>query len=418
MSNKKTTKKTKSVASKGTANKTTILETPSGVKIYPPSNNKYWRITWTEDGKQKDTTRVSQAKAMEKAAELDVSLQSGSGDKPYRNCSEMIAEFVSVKSDPNSGSWGKKHTLNQNQLLDSYVIPVIGNKQCIKLSNEDLKTVIRNADTHSKASHLNTCVSALIHWGSAEGWLPTKKERLLKDLKTIKKAKKPKIAGESRLFVDKKLIPNHAAVAEVAKEAAAVTGIWWYELMFNLAAYSGLRLGELIDLDTSKIKIKEQKIIVNTQCLDVGGVQTRTTPKWNTIRDTTFPKITPSGYELQKMLKKRIKELEALEEIPAVQDETNRLLLFPNKSGGWLNASVFSSRVRRPAQELANWPKDLSGKFIWNFHSLRHVFASYYYADLGKDIRDITYAIGHTSYITTVEMYVGNVKGAIERLRV
>jgi integrase len=278
--------------------------------------------------------------------------------------------------------------------------------------------VVRNCDTYSKASHVVACVSTLIHWGSSEGWIPTKTERLLKDLKTIKKAKKARKSGESRLYVDKKLIPTHGMVAEVASEAARVSGIWWYELMFNLAAYSGLRLGEIIDLDIDRINLKEQEITVETQCLDVGGVQSRTAPKWNVERKTTFPKVTPMGYPLQKKLRQRINELKKLEEVPEVQDGSYRLLLFPNKSGGWLSPSKFSSKVRRPAQDAANWPKDNSGKFIWNFHSLRHVFATYYFAELGKDIRDVSIVAGHKSYTTTLEMYVGNVDGAIERLKV
>ena len=78
--------------------------------------------------------------------------------------------------------------------------------------------------------------------------------------------------------------------------------------------------------------------------------------------------------------------------------------------------SDFGKRVRRPAQTLAGWPKGEDGKFQWNFHSLRHVFCTYYLFDLEKNIRDISIAAGHASYLTTLEMYVGNVEGVIERL--
>ena len=106
-----------------------------------------------------------------------------------------------------------------------------------------------------------------------------------------------------------------------------------------------------------------------------------------------------------------------MKEVPKLQDGSHRRLLFSNQEGGWLCPSAFGTRIRRPAQEKAGWPKDVNGKYVWNFHSLRHVFCTYYFFDLKKDIRDISIAAGHASYLTTLEMYVGNVDGALERLR-
>ena len=392
------------------------------VKVYAPTeNNSYWRVVWKdENGKLKDTTAVDQASALKLAAQKEKAIVGGNANKPFQTCAEMIAAYISSRSgnsnNPHQIYWGKKHTQNQSLLLNNYVIPAIGKIACMKLTNEDLKKVINSADTPSKATHLKSCLKALINWGSADGWILAKTDTLFSGFKAMGKRKR-KVAGESRLYVDKRLIPSHKAVSEVANYASEISGIWWYELMFNLAAYSGLRLGEIIDLDVSRINLKERTISVESQCLDVGGTLSQTLPKWNTTRATTYPKITPSGYNLADELKKRIKELKALEEIPELQDGSKRLLLFPNSEGGWLGASSFGSRVRRPAQEKANWQKDANKKFIWNFHSLRHVFCSYYYGDLKKDIRDVSIAAGHRSYLTTMEMYVGNVAGAIERLR-
>lgn len=392
------------------------------VKVYAPTgNNPYWRIIWKDDnGKLKDTTAVDQTSALKLAAEKEKSIIGGHSNRPFQTCAEMIANYISVRSgtsgSPHQIYWGKKHSQNQQLLLNNYVIPAIGEKVCMKLTNDDLKKIILDADTSSKASHLKTCVKALINWGSSEGWILAKTDTLFAGFNAIGKRKK-RIAGESRLYVDKKLIPSHSAVANVAKSAAEISGVWWYELMFNLAAYSGLRLGEIIDLDIEHINLKERKINVETQCLDVGGTLIQTLPKWNTTRVTTYPKITPEGYDLAGELKKRINELKKITEIPEIQDGSKRLLLFPNSEGGWLGASTFGTRVRRPAQENANWPKDSNKKYLWNFHSLRHVFCSYYYGDLKKDIRDVAVAAGHRSPSTTMEMYVGNVAGAIERLR-
>ena len=103
-------------------------------------------------------------------------------------------------------------------------------------------------------------------------------------------------------------------------------------------------------------------------------------------------------------------------QIPKLQDGSRRLLLFPNEKGGWQSGSNFGRRIRRPAQEAAGWPK-VGGKFIWTHHSLRHVFCSYYIFDRKADVRDVSIAAGHKSYMTTMDMYVGQSKGALDRLR-
>lgn len=392
------------------------------VKVYAPTGRSlYWRIVWKdENGKLKDTTAVDQTSALKLAAEKEKSIVGGHSNRPFQSCAEMISTYIAVRSDksgsPHQMYWGKKHSKNQKLLLNKYVIPAIGNITCMKLRNDDLKQIILDADTSSKASHLKSCLKALINWGSAEGWILVKTDTLFSGFNAIGMRKR-RIAGESRLYVDKKLIPSHKAVSEVAKYSAEISGVWWYELMFNLAAYSGLRLGEIIDLDTNHVNLKERKISVETQCLDVGGSLFQTLPKWNTTRITTYPKITPEGYNLAENLKKRINELKKITDVPEIQDGSKRLLLFPNSEGGWLGASTFGTRVRRPAQAKANWPKASNKKYLWNFHSLRHVFCSYYYGDLKKDIRDVAIAAGHRSPSTTMEMYVGNVAGAIERLR-
>jgi integrase len=205
-------------------------------------------------------------------------------------------------------------------------------------------------------------------------------------------------------------------VSKVAKAAAQVTDIWWYELMFNLAAYSGLRFGEICDLDLTDINLNKRVIKVDYQCLSNGGHKSRQLPKWDTQRETVFPEVTPSGYKLKANLKKRINELNKMTDTPVLQDGSSRKLLFPNQDGGWLCPSSFGKRVRRPAQEIAGWQKDASGKYLWNFHSLRHVFCTYYLVDEKKLIGDISTTAGHASYLTTWEMYVGNTEGVLERM--
>lgn len=394
--------------------------TDFGIRIYAPKVNKnYWRISYVDqEGKLRDTTATSERLAMDRASEIEKLLMNNVGNLPHNTVAEMIDEFIKEKTKIHSGGraeWGAKHKRSQLSIFRNHVLSAVGDKKCIRLDNSDLIKIIDTCGTVDVRDHVATAISTLIRWGSAKGWLLQNSDMLLRDLNKIAN-RKVKIAGESKHHVDKREIPTHAKVAAVAKAASEVTDVWWYELMFNLAAYSGLRFGEICDLDLTDIDLNQRQIIVDFQCLSDGGNKSRQLPKWDKQRTTVFPEVTPSGYKLKANLKKRISELNKMNVTPVLQDGTSRKLLFPNKEGGWLCPSSFGNRVRRPAQEIAGWPKDSDGKFVWNFHSLRHVFCTYYFVDLKKKIGDVAFTAGHASPVTTLEMYVGITGGVLERM--
>ena len=394
--------------------------TDFGIRIYAPKVNKnYWRISYVDqEGKLRDTTATSERLAMNRASEIEKLLMNNVGNLPHNAVSEMIEEYIKEKTKIHSGGraeWGAKHKRSQLSIFRNHVLSAVGQKKCIRLDNSDLIKIIDACGTVDVRDHVATAISSLIRWGCAKGWLLQNSDMLLRDLNKIAN-RKVKIAGESKHHVDKREIPTHAKVAAVAKAASEVTDVWWYELMFNLAAYSGLRFGEICDLDLTDIDLNQRQIIVDFQCLSDGGNKSRQLPKWDKQRTTVFPEVTPSGYKLKANLKKRISELNKMNVTPVLQDGTSRKLLFPNKDGGWLCPSSFGNRVRRPAQEIAGWPKDSDGKFVWNFHSLRHVFCTYYFVDLKKKIGDVAFTAGHASPVTTLEMYVGITGGVLERM--
>ena len=60
-----------------------------------------------------------------------------------------------------------------------------------------------------------------------------------------------------------------------------------------------------------------------------------------------------------------------------------------------------------PACEFVGWPKnpDRNG-WLWTFHSLRHVFATWALAQPGIRIEDVSRLLGHSSIRVTQEIYV------------
>ena len=403
--------------------------TKSGrVKIYAPTGKKQYRLTWYEEGEQAGTTAKSFTHAMEKASVVEKRLLAKHGDRSLLSVKEMISAYLNPDEDDLSrGDWSDNHRVNVENSFAKWVLPEIGNMTCADLASADFSNLVGKQTTTSNADHLARYLNKFINWAYAEEWILVEPESMSKGLRAqVKKVTKrvgdakPTVAGETVLKVDKSEIPDEDAVFALGKAAKDVSGDWWQELHVNLAAYSGLRIGESFDLDIESINLARREITISTQKIEVRGKKKRTPPKWATIRTTTYPLVTPGGYELHKNLTKRVNELKKLKknnQIPTLQDESKRLLLFPNKSGGWQSASYFGKYVRRPAQEAAGWPKDENGKFLWTHHSLRHVFCSYYIFDRQADVRDVSIAAGHKSYTTTMDMYIGQSQGALDRLK-
>jgi integrase len=409
--------------------------TDHGVRLTDPTDAKpYYRITWVEGGKRRETTASYQGDALLKMASIEKRLSVTHGERSLQTVAEMVHAYINPKKgDYSRKTWNKKHTRNIRNLLNQRLVEELGKKRCADLTLDDLKQSLSKVTTASLAEHYGSALGTLISWGYREDWILkdpskwTKELNMLRDrIKSEKRKKNAVVAGESSKFVSKKDIPSASDVDKLAKATVDVTGIWWYELLVNLAAYSGARDGEVFDLDVDDVDPIGRIMNIETQRLDDGGNLSQELPKWDTVRTTTFVERTPMGYPLAAQLQRRVNELKGLDirgkkieevEIPVLQNGQQRLLLFPNTQGGWNSNSNFAKRVRLPAQKMAGWKKAKDGKYLWNFHSLRHVFCSHMISDLGCAPIDVSIAAGHKNLSTTLEMYVGNSEGAIDRLR-
>jgi len=402
-----------------------LLRTDAGVKIYAPTaktgKGSYYRVVYALNGAQRERSATTLDKAKQRAVLASKEIMRG-GD---RRAELSISEFLDAYLDPEKRErvgrrWGKKHARSQRNLLNLYLRTPFGATKCSDIDNDFLRAIIKQAKTESIGQHLSNSLRGMATWGIQEGWILNSRDTLLAGLSNeVRKLAGIKTAiesGENGLFINEDEIPTHGDVAAVAATAAVVSGMWWHELMFNLAAYSGMRLGEIIDLDVTSIDTLKKTIRITQQCLEDGGKKERTLPKFGKQRTTTFPRVTPSGYQLLKELERRITEVMAIEKPVLLQDGTNRRLLFTNSKGTWISQGSFAKHIRRPAQEIIGWSKKADGNFCWTFHSLRHVFCTYYLSELKQSPSDVAIAAGHTDAYTTLSMYVGASREAIAKL--
>jgi integrase len=145
------------------------------------------------------------------------------------------------------------------------------------------------------------------------------------------------VAGESPLFVDPAEVPAHADVAKLG-QALAERGSDVYGLMAQLAAYSGLRWGELAALTIGQVDQADRAITVDRKVIEIGGRLYEEAPKNRKRRRTVYPRRTPEGYPLADRVAARIRAARGEQEAG-----TNPLsLMFPSPKGRYWRANNFS----------------------------------------------------------------------------
>lgn len=107
-----------------------------------------------------------------------------------------------------------------------------------------------------------------------------------------------------------------------------------------------------------------------------------------------FPEVTPARFEFAAMLERRIAEVEA------------GAPLFPAARGGWQRRSNYGHCIWDRAAVDVGWPRRDDGRWLWPFHSLRHVFATSALHDAGILIEDLSRLMGHSSTRVTQDIYI------------
>lgn len=107
-----------------------------------------------------------------------------------------------------------------------------------------------------------------------------------------------------------------------------------------------------------------------------------------------FPEITPAGVDLGQMVARRLDEVE-----PGG-------LMFPAPQGGLQRRSNYGRYLWDRAATDIGWPKQPDGRWLWTFHSLRHVFATWALHDAKIPIEDLSRLLGHSSTRVTHDIYI------------
>ncbi|WP_194924912.1 tyrosine-type recombinase/integrase [Catenulispora pinisilvae] len=386
---------------------------PEGITIYPPRNeDEDWRALFYDlDDKRRfrrardEETLAAKLEPVKARLSFEATLTEELG-------AALVTRYLSADRHPVGKGWAPSYASKQRRYCENYILPVIASVKRDKIRVAHMQAAVNAPNTADggrrvaktigsivkagiKADYLTNPRLAMVHWQPGDRARPEQ---------TVS------VAGQSGEFVNADEIPGHESVAALGSSMIRKRlAPWWHELMPYAAAYSGLRIGELLALEASYAAVLRRTISVAWQVIEVDGKLLRVPPKGGKRRTTIYPAETPTGYRLAEAMRRRAEE--AVTE--QVEGRNPMGLMFPAPRGHFW-PSNFDNRVAVPACRLARW-RDAEDRRVWTWHSMRHLFCTTALNDWGLDVTDVAALAGHSSTRITIEMYLGSVAGTLQR---
>ncbi|RNM13152.1 tyrosine-type recombinase/integrase [Nocardioides pocheonensis] len=396
----------------------TSWDTPLGlVALYAPTQAvPYYRIVW---GNPQEGTTVGRYfdRGWAKALVREQLIVAGATPRTEQPVSVGIDYWLSPERPKPRGSWGESHTKTMTYYAERYFRPVFGTTRHLDLRRSHVQQAVNLAPTESEGRNVRRAARSLIGALRQGDYLL---ENQVIDLATVwwhgVRIVKVTDQSDGRVdFVPRSKRPTHTEVRALRESMArrrrrGTKG--WRALAVELAAYSGVRRGELAVLDDTTVS-SDGRIRVQWRLETIGGPHLAL-PKGNKRRWTTYPQITPTGFPLADAIAERLDEI-AREKAAGTNP---RGLLFPSERGTWLLGSNFHRDVFEPAALYAGWPfveevkpwgigktrRQRTWALTW--HSLRHTFVTWQLEDLHQPPSRVATLAGHESAEFTLARYV------------
>ena len=285
-----------------------VIELECGITIYPAREEQgRWRAVWHENGERQQCEAASEEKLAAKLEKVTERLEADAPNMTLRGA-DLIAFYLSPDRLPVQRQWSRKHAHTQRRLCERFAAPVIGAVICQDITTGHMQKIVNAAATPGEGGRVRGMISALVTVGLEGGYLAS--SRLAKVHWQAGERPMPlpraSVAGESVLWVDPAEVPADADAAGLGRALAAGRHGDRDELMAVIAAYSGLRWGELAALTIAQVDPAARVISVDRKVVEVAGHLYVEAPKNRKCRRTIYPRRTPAGYPLAERLAARL----------------------------------------------------------------------------------------------------------------
>jgi hypothetical protein len=290
-----------------------VIELECGITVYPArSEGGRWRAVWHEDGQRQQCEAPTEEKLAPKLAKVAERLQADAPNMRKPGAA-LIAHNLDPDRRPVQDRWSRRYADNQRRLCERFAAPVIGVVICQDIKTEHTQKIVNAAPTAGEGDRVHRMISAMVSAGLAGGYVTNPRLAAVhwQAGGRALPASQVCVAGESVLWVDPAEIPADSDIAKVGLALSARDRGDQYELMANVAAYIGLRWGELAALTIPQVDQPARAITVDRKIVEVAGQLYLEAPKNRKRRRTIYPRRTPVGYPLADRLATRVEEARA-----------------------------------------------------------------------------------------------------------
>lgn len=326
------------------------------------------------DGKQKrrSVTAKTKAELMKRVAELRVTAGISTPKRDAMYFKEVASIFLAAKEEELA-----EGTLKDYKFVDKVLYSPLYEYRIDKITPEVIDGVIdkiRKRDGSplkpSTLKHLKDKLAVLMNYAVSKGFLASS------PMKNTRRRKPP------ARRVDTLMLPSEEQIKRLLKDAHNYDMKQRKDIMplyplFLLAIATGMRIGELLDIDTRNIDTKKSTISIQTQLTRYG-----------------------SGKPLKTNSSRRViyVQPDILAEVLRCTPSSASSTKLWNRKGGQVKYTSIHRRIYNFLKECSYLPNDFT------FHCFRHYHATQLLLK-GINPKEVSKRLGHASIKITLDLY-------------
>ena len=359
-----------------------------------------YRILWTEGKRQRERGANTLEGAKQIAHDEAARLWTEGGQ--LATADTTFAALVSAAIDPRHRDWTENWANRVERIARIHIIPQLGDLPARQITRQHLSAVLQDMAlegySHDFMKHTRNVIKLAVDEGiQREVWDGSRNPLVGV---TVPRSRARVEDGRPDLA----MIPTDNQVEELVIRMASDRPV--YGVMATVAAYTGVRWGELSALTVGSVDLGKQRLHVTRTCVesDEGRFQFRAPGKRNArARDVVLES------PVSDVFRAWIADLDDdWETGPHFDGGLPERLLLSTRNGNPFRRSARGKVFWRHAGLITGWPTEAT------WHYLRHYCATRWIR-LGVEVPTVSMMLGHRQVSTTYNWYVNVDSQALER---